>query len=515
MAMKQIIYACLFMMALGLVSCYDDEGNYDYHDINEITFGTIDSVFNVLMDTDTLKIEPVINMTDGDFADTVRYKYAWVIFTDANDKDTISTQRVLNYPVKILPGTYNLWLKIKDLETEVVWKKEFSVTVGTPYSKGILLVGEEEDGFVDISMISMAGTDTIIYKNLLKDTDLTSLTGPIAFLHTGGNIFNYESNTKVWLFTESGSYYLDRTTLQGDESNVFEDLLLLDWNEPMIPVNMASEQKNINGDLANNSKRAFVCSNGYLFFNSMWIGGDYYGEPINCLQSNTDELFPASRYLFYSINSFNNLIWYDTENDRFFKAVSEISNYSELLPEKESNLFPWDQKGTGRKLIYGENTWNTDGGSVDGNSFALMSDGTNAFIYKFYPNSLEQRALYEVLPLATGFLQADAYAFSSTRTVVFYVFNDQLYAYDYNPGHESLRVIPLETTGEITMIKFDLTMEPKADALWIATYNSQDGGTLQKYYVGNNPNMVELNVDPDAVYTGLNKVRNMSWRAKL
>ena len=73
----------------------------------------------------------------------------------------------------------------------------------------------------------------------------------------------------------------------------------------------------------------------------------------------------------------------------------------------------------------------------------------------------------------------------------------------------------METTGEITMIKFDLTMEPKADALWIATYNSQDGGTLQKYYVGNNPNMVELNVDPDAVYTGLNKVRNMSWRAKL
>ena len=80
---------------------------------------------------------------------------------------------------------------------------------------------------------------------------------------------------------------------------------------------------------------------------------------------------------------------------------------------------------------------------------------------------------------------------------------------------DSMTSIPLETTGEITMIKFDLTMEPKADALWIATYNSQDGGTLQKYYVGNNPDVVELNADPDAVYTGLNKIRNMSWRAKL
>ena len=168
MTMKQIIYTCLFIITLGLMSCYDDQGNYDYHDINEITFGIIDSVFNVLMDTDTLKIEPIINMTDADITDTVRFKYAWVIVADVNNKDTISTQRVLNYLVKLLPGTYDLWLKIKDLETEVVWKKEFSVTVGTPYSKGILLVGEDESGVVDISMISMAGSDTIVYKNLLK-----------------------------------------------------------------------------------------------------------------------------------------------------------------------------------------------------------------------------------------------------------------------------------------------------------------------------------------------------------
>lgn len=42
------------------------------------------------------------------------------------------------------------------------------------------------------------------------------------------------------------------------------------------------------------------------------------------------------------------------------------------------------------------------------------------------------------------------------------------------------------------MLKFDLTMEPMKDALFIATYNTAEGGTLRKYYVGNNPDKVEL-----------------------
>ena len=53
------------------------------------------------------------------------------------------------------------------------------------------------------------------------------------------------------------------------------------------------------------------------------------------------------------------------------------------------------------------------------------------------------------------------------------------------------------------------------DALFIATYNTAEGGTLRKYYVGNNPDKVELKADPTAVWKGLTKVKNMSWRAVL
>ena len=36
--MRQILYICLGIILLSIVSCYDDKGNYDYHDINEVIF---------------------------------------------------------------------------------------------------------------------------------------------------------------------------------------------------------------------------------------------------------------------------------------------------------------------------------------------------------------------------------------------------------------------------------------------------------------------------------------------
>ena len=74
--------------------------------------------------------------------------------------------------------------------------------------------------------------------------------------------------------------------------------------------------------------------------------------------------------------------------------------------------------------------------------------------------------------------------------MLFYVKNNTLYAYNYDIGNERVDMIPLETTDEITMLKFDLTMEPMKDALYIATYSAIEGGSLRKYYVGNNPDKI-------------------------
>ena len=515
--MKQILYILLGIMLLSIVSCYDDEGNYDYHDINEVTFGEINTMYNVLLNIDTLKIDvgDFVEMSQGDLTDTDRFEYLWVIFSpsDSHVKDTISTDRVLSYPVTLAPGTYNLYLKIRDRVTEVQWKKQFTVTVGTPYSRGILLMGEDANGNADAQMISMAGIDTLILKDILKNSGLPTLHGPVSFLHTGKQGEDYR---QIWVLTESGSYYLDRETLQGSESNVFDNFLLESYNEPMIPVTIVPQPSDIDGKVE--SQRAVVCSNGKLFYTSLSIlAYGMYSFPLNCLKTDMTKYIPASEYLFYSIQSFKKFIWYSGETNRFYKTESYLYPYSDTLEQKSTDVFPWDQKGTGRTLIYAENTWNEAKVWVcDGNSFALMGDGTNAYIYKFYVNNMETKSMYEITSnVASDILTADFYAFSSTRSVLFYVKNNVLYAYNYDKGNERVETIPLETTDQITMLKFDLTMEPMKDALFIATYNTAEGGTLRKYYVGNNPDKVELKADPTAVWKGLTKVKNMSWRAVL
>ena len=165
-------------------------------------------------------------------------------------------------------------------------------------------------------------------------------------------------------------------------------------------------------------------------------------------------------------------------------------------------------------MIYGENTWNEAKAWVsDGNSFALMGDGTNAFIYKFYVNNLEAKNCYRISSsVATDVLSADFYAFSSTRSVLFYVKNNTLYAYNYDIGNERVDMIPLDTTDEITMLKFDLQADGTYNDLYVATYNSATGGTLQKYTLGTDQNTFELKPDERCCWTGLVKVKDMDWR---
>lgn len=517
--MKQFAYIWLEIILLSMVSCYEDKGNYDYHDINEIKFGNVNTTYNVLLNVDTLKIDALVRMTEGDETDSNRFQYVWVASPKGNikQKDTLSTERVLNYFVALSPDTYELYFKIWDRKTDVHWKKKFTVTVGTPYSRGIMLTGEDENGYVDLQMISMGGLDTVVVRGVFQNTGLPPLKGPIAFFHTG-KIYS-EEYTQVWVFSETGSYYLDRESLESSEMNVFEDFFMEQFDEPQVPIAMVPEQRDIDGTV-DGSNRIVVCSNGNLFYTGLSIiTYGMYSTPLNCEKDNVNKYLPASKYIFYGILSYSKFIWYSEETDRFYTVPNYLAYYSDTIPSKPSDPFSWGpKKGSKRKLLYGENTWNeaTRGVKNAGNSFALMKDGTDAFIYKFNVNNLDAKNCYQISSnVVADVLNADFYAFSSTRSVLFYVKDNVLYAYNYDTGNERVDILPLETTDEITMMKFDLTIEPKKDALYIATYRASEGGTLRKYYVGNNPDKVELIPDPNAIWTGLTKVKNMSWRAVL
>ena len=479
--MKRLVYIIVF--TLGLTACYDDKGSYDYHDICEVNIEGVESVYETVYRESVLEIDPTVTVTEGNIGDTTRFAYEWRANVPYNSTELIGTERILNYRVELAPrNDYVLYFRVTDRQTGVVTVATSTLKVGTAYSKGILLIGENAQGEADVQMLSMV-KDTVLYKELLKNSGLPVLKNPVDIIHTGaaGNS-NY---IKLWVLTGSQAYSMDRKTFAGSESDVFGKLLFMDrtFDTEFVPVDIIPRVKDKAGKNGGSSYyRTVVCNNGYIFnASTLLMGGDYYNNPVNCLTSDQNTYYKAFPYLFYTLNSYSGgFLWFDVENRRFLTVKNSIA-VSDLLEDQAGDPFPWNQGTTGRTLVYGENT--LDVGSSNGNSFAILKDPAGAYFY----------------------------AFSSRRTVVYYAVGATLHAYDYNKGNE--RHYTFDMGDPITMLYCDTAIEPNANPLYVATYNATTGGKLQKYIQGVNPDKVELEADEKSCWEGLMKIKKMSWRA--
>lgn len=512
--MKKIKYMMAVVAMIIVASCSKDLGNYDYKDINEVKIQAVNAEYLVRTGLDTLKIKPTISAT-LDKGDTTRYRYYWILKTGTFTFDTIARTKNLSYPIRLNPVPYDLFFRMKDTETDVSWIANTKIVVSTPYSRGWLLMGEDAEGYAEGEMLSMLG-DTTYVRQILSKSGLPRLKNPISMQHTGGG----ETDMKLWALTQDGSYFLNRPTMTGSAANNFSRCVFLSEtinSETMNPVFLAPQMRTAAGATGSTLYKAVVTKAGDIFAAAPLImGGDYYNNPINRVASNQNARIPAYPFLFYPVNSFNGFMWYDTQNNRFLNFTSiNIGTASLPLTDGANDIFPWNQPA-GRTLVYAENTRNTDGGSTNGNSFAIMKDANNTHhIYKFYANGTNpaKRALYTVKSMATDFDKAKFYAFSSNRTVVFYAVANRLYAYDYNPNFEKIYQFPEITADEISMIKFDTQFDYLTNSLYLATYNPLKKGTLRRYKVGTNPNVVELELQPKSTWTGTMKIVNMNWRA--
>ena len=92
----------LFLSVMCLSSCVEDEGNYNYTELNKLTIEGLEESYNVLHNIDTIKIQPIITSTIlGENLDN--YEYQWHIHEGIGEhKHTvISKEKDLVYPVDI------------------------------------------------------------------------------------------------------------------------------------------------------------------------------------------------------------------------------------------------------------------------------------------------------------------------------------------------------------------------------------------------------------------------------
>lgn len=514
--MKNICSAGLKLaVILILSSCFKDLGNYSYKDINEIAIGDLGGPYDLLFKADTLKIAPEINLTMDD-GDPDRYSYEWRIgFTgEGATRETISTERNLVYHVNLQPKSYTLYFNVYDKLTEVTWTKTTSFSVSSAMDRGFHIAGEDEEGFADADMVVMvAGRDTIIAKSLMKGNGMPRYKGAIKLMHTGGA--SNDNKVKQWFMTNEGGYYMNTATMEVKPSNRFKNLIYTTFDLPLdiFPVAIAPTVSAASGTGGSGSTRMVITNTGDLFGGGL-NSGDFYANPVNRLSINSEELFKLSPYFMYGATRWDRFIVFDESNSRFLYAAAGSSPAASLREFVDfGGPFPWNQGDNGRKLIYAENTKNYEDGSTNGNSYALLKDNSNEFhIYKFYVNAVTPVKLgyFKIKPVAVDFEKASFYAFSSVRKILYYAVGSKLYGYDYNLNFEKNYLIK-DFGEEITMLNSDIQVS-NGSQLYVATYSLANKGTIVKFDTGMDLNNLVMTQDESVKWTGLVKVKSMSWR---
>ncbi len=521
--MKKIGY--ILAGLIGLAACADDEGNYNYHEINEMTvrgFGDTDTVYNLLYMVDTLKIEPTLDCTLDKEPDDENYTFRWELTNrqELGVTQIVSRERKLALPIEMTPGNYTITLRVKDKSTGLAKTIDYPMQVGLTYSKGLYVLCDREDGSVQLDMIAMIESrqDTLILEDMLADTDIPPLKHGIEVLHTGSN--DNEENVRLWVMTETGSYYLNSKTMQGDASNTIWKMMYSSIpmdKESVYPVEgypkicMGSQSGTKSGYV-----RGFRLNNGaFVFTQHMLV--ELYNNPISVYRTTPTQLINAFPGCLYSARYLRRVILFDMDSQSFIGAQSpEYETYMTTMINPGFMAFPYNNKSYNRTCIHMENTRNPQY-QDKGTSYALMKNTVNGdlFIYGFdaYNNiTSSAKAFWRIdMDLARNIDKATKFLFSSDRLVLYYLVDNKVYAYSFNTGNEKCEVVANFRDSEVTWWDVDKWTEKSYDYIWVATYNPATGGVISKYKEPDDQNMMAWE-KTDTEWGGFHRIKSVCWR---
>ncbi len=153
MKFRYMIGLCL-CMAVICWNCYDDKGNYDYRDSEEVMPVKIDSLdesysLDVL---DSLKLTPHITGMDAE----ENYLFTWYLNSSydsyKNTRDTVALTRNLDVAFDCEAGNYTLIYEIRDKRTDLYVNKKINLEFASDFAHGWYVV-KDVNGETDIDFV--------------------------------------------------------------------------------------------------------------------------------------------------------------------------------------------------------------------------------------------------------------------------------------------------------------------------------------------------------------------------
>ena len=469
--MKRFKYILLLFMPL-LWSCFEDKGNYDYHEVGEIVIEDIPDMIEVLSNADRIVITPkVISTVEGEIKDgdpnyefiyrfdlkrgSINRPDPWVVL---NPSGSMNLDTLATFP----SNSYIGWFIVKDLRTDIETYKTFDVNITSPTFEGwMVLCNEGDDNRVRFDMISRISADRITpVHDIMTDLGLPECTNATQL---GLLPSLYAQGDAIYIFSETGSYGINASTFETDESwNVKNNLFIIPPKaDPVAFVSLNT------GWMVDNMLRFCVTADGNAFAKTESSFGASFELPINTSVRGGNPEYRVAPYIGVSMarpGNGSSALMYDIDNKRFVGwAYVENADGRQImtpLTDPENKLFSFN---TGKDLVYMESTRFSGGltyailQATDGErSVCGINMGGEGFVQEAYYAKIN----------ASEFKQATKFAFHSQYPFMFYAVKNKVYLYDLGTGtNYPLEGIKLGANEEVTMLKFNLYQQPSLDNL--------------------------------------------------
>lgn len=194
--MKAINYIWIICLGLWLGGCARDNSEVNFRDLNKVSLDGLKDKYSVML-YDHLKIP--LQLTTS-LSDESHLSYVWYIYTPTsrNEADTLSRERnmdVLIDPEHATPGeNYTLVVKVTDETTGVYYRKEMALEVLTLFTKGTVLLCEE-NGNAEVDFLT-PGEERTLIENIYASANNGQIVGknPLRIFSINPN--NYEPEMK-------------------------------------------------------------------------------------------------------------------------------------------------------------------------------------------------------------------------------------------------------------------------------------------------------------------------------
>ena len=488
-------YITLGLCILGVfTSCYDDKGNYDYHDIQKIridTTGLDRTLWQNVLQGDSIFIRPEVIVPEGTDTDL---RYYWLAYPqyygpvqDGNamvypPADTLSTHKHLAIKMTLKPATYNIVYIVENLKTGLREFMSFYSTIQKTLETGLFVL-QEFDGNTDVDIIrtdrSMMGTPTRAKRYYSSVYD-NPVPGKPLFLNFCRS-YSYP-NDYFYLFTDR-----EGLRLSGQDFTLMEKFDEMFYTVP---------NYNPQGyTFLNNAE--FLINDGKLYLLyinqandrkfSAAIAGDYNLAPFF-----PDETITTWQPVEGQMNY--QMVVYDQKKQGYLPLQSYASEFTRFKEKDPEALF--DVNHIGYKLLYA-------GSGYEKYFYSIFEDEAGKrylYLPKFTNivdngNLAQEKGIYD-LSACADIEHAKFWSVCGAGPIMVYATGNGFYSFNYQGTGDSQLLYNFPSNLEVTCLYLWRPGGHPADSrvVWIGAWDKSAGkGYLYEFEIGPASGLLEAN----------------------